>query len=350
MGKITHQQARNMLQASVDHPLSSTIQARLDDHLAECSDCHRYAEHLQKLENDLHRVMQERWHEQHANISIVSIQARSRRLGMRNTIWNSVKVLAVIALLATFLIVVNSFLRQPGSSKAADTQTPQESTTNETASPSPFSESQKIPIVYVVQQGDTLYEIAINFNVSIISIIEANNLKPGSVLSPGRILLIYPPLGESQITPAALEPRETPPLLFVQDAFCAATSLDPLSGTRTFIWPSRSHFISGDIYSTDHPGLDIAGAVGDLVSATDSGVAVFAGWNPDGFGNMVIIDHGDGWYSLYAHLDQIAITCGQNVFQGAKVGTFGNATATTLYFAVIYRSRSIYFFSVLPPP
>jgi LysM repeat protein len=354
MGKITHQQAHNMIQTSVDHPLTPKRQARLDAHVTECGDCRRYAGHLRKLENDLRRVMQEHWHEQQTNISIKIIQARSRRLRRRNTIWNTVKVLGEIALLATLLIVVNSFLRQLGSSSVTASQTHQESATRENASPSPLSEFQATHIEYVVQQGDTLLKISSFFNVSVISIVEANNLKSGNfVLYPGQTLIISIAPGEFQRTPTSLEPSKTPALYFVQNAFCAATSVYPLSGTRTFIWPSQNHYISGDNFSEDHPGLDIAGAVGDLVSATDSGVTVFAGWNPDGYGNLVIIDHVDGWYSLYAHLARIDVTCGQNVLQSTEIGTIGNTgntTAPNLYFAVVYRTWFVDPLTVLPQP
>jgi len=142
MEKISHQQAHNMLQDLVDHPLTSKNQTRLDAHLTECCDCRQYAEQLHLLENNLRRVMQERWHGQNANISFVTIQTRSRRLRMRNKIRNSVKALAAIALLATLLIVVISFLRQPDSFSAANSQATQKSTTIENASPSPISESQ----------------------------------------------------------------------------------------------------------------------------------------------------------------------------------------------------------------
>ena len=149
MKRITHQQARNMLQDLVDHPLTSNCQAQLDAHLTECGDCRQYAEHLHLLENNLRRIMRERWRGQPANISIVTIQTRSRRLRMRNTIWNSVKVLALIALLATFLFVVNSFLHQPGSFSASDNHATQESTTDKNVSPPPTSEFQTTPTIVV---------------------------------------------------------------------------------------------------------------------------------------------------------------------------------------------------------
>lgn len=227
MGLMTHQQARNMIQASVDHPLSSKGKARLDAHLAECGDCRRYAEHLRILQNDLHRVMHERWYDQHANVSFKIIQARSRRLRMRKTIWNTVKVLGAIALLATFIIVVNSFLRQPGSSTAAGSKTPQEPTTSENASPSPQIERQTslIPILYSVQQGDTCLSIAAFFNVSVVSIIESNNLKSDcSDINPGQILRISIPQGKFQTTQIEYVVRMGDTLLNIATLFNVSVS------------------------------------------------------------------------------------------------------------------------------
>jgi LysM repeat protein len=200
MDKITHQQAHNLLQALVDHQLKLKIQTRLDAHLAECGECRLYAENLQELENELRRVMQARWQVHPENLSFKVIRTRSRRLRMQNTVLSSVKAVAAVALLVTLFIVVNLFLRQPVSSPAAGSQTMQASVTTENATPSPLSELQPTPgfIRYTVQRGDTIIKIANSFNVSIFSIIEANNLKSGSaVLTPGLILLIPLPLGES---------------------------------------------------------------------------------------------------------------------------------------------------------
>ena len=58
--------------------------------------------------------------------------------------------------------------------------------------------------------------------------------------------------------------------------------------------------------------------------ASDSGVVVYAGWNNFGYGNMVVIDHGNGWQTAYAHMQVITVGCGQSVFQGTQIGTIGS--------------------------
>lgn len=104
------------------------------------------------------------------------------------------------------------------------------------------------------------------------------------------------------------------------------TIVDGAVGTGAFIWPSASHFLSGYDYSpsTNHYGIDIEGDLGEPLWASDSGVVVYAGWNNFGYGNMVVIDHGNGWQTLYAHMDVVGVICGQSVFQGTPLGTIGS--------------------------
>ena len=57
--------------------------------------------------------------------------------------------------------------------------------------------------------------------------------------------------------------------------------------------------------------------------ATDAGVVVYAGWNNYGYGNMIMIDHGNNFQSLYAHLSAFNVSCGQSVGQGDVIGAIG---------------------------
>jgi LysM repeat protein len=112
---------------------------------------------------------------------------------------------------------------------------------------------------------------------------------------------------------------------FIGPGACG-TIMDGAVGTGAFIWPSNAHFISGYDYSpsTNHFGIDIDGDLGEPMWATDSGVVVYAGWNNFGYGNMVVIDHGNGWQTAYAHMQVYSVICGQSVFQGTPIGTIGS--------------------------
>ena len=108
-------------------------------------------------------------------------------------------------------------------------------------------------------------------------------------------------------------------------------------GTSTFIWPSTMRSISGFHFQPEinHYGIDIAGDTGYPIYATDSGVIVFAGPSQLGYGNEIVIDHGNGWQSLYAHLITVGVSCGQSVLQGAVIGgmgSTGNSTGPHLHF------------------
>ncbi|HLF89680.1 MAG TPA: peptidoglycan DD-metalloendopeptidase family protein [Anaerolineales bacterium] len=101
-------------------------------------------------------------------------------------------------------------------------------------------------------------------------------------------------------------------------------------GTNTFLWPTVSRSISGYDYNPNiHPGLDIAGPEGNSVFATDSGVVVYAGWSEYGYGYLIVLDHGTGWQSAYAHLSAVGVGCGQSVAQGTVIGAVGNTGNST---------------------
>lgn len=104
------------------------------------------------------------------------------------------------------------------------------------------------------------------------------------------------------------------------------TIVDGPIGTGSFIWPSGNKYLSGYDYSpaTNHFGIDIAGRLGEPLWASDGGVIVYAGWNNFGYGNMVVIDHGNGWQTLYAHLEVVGVACGQGVFKGTPLGQIGS--------------------------
>ena len=111
-------------------------------------------------------------------------------------------------------------------------------------------------------------------------------------------------------------------------------------GNGIFVWPANNHFLSGFDYNpgANHPAIDIDGEEGDPVYASDSGVIVYAGWNSWGYGNTIVINHGNGWQTLYAHLSSIYVGCGQSVVQGGVIGTIGNtgnSTGSHLHFEMM---------------
>ena len=117
--------------------------------------------------------------------------------------------------------------------------------------------------------------------------------------------------------------------------YCGSIYSGPI-GTAVFGWPASSSWVSGYPYIPGvHEALDLGGSVGNSIFASDQGVVVYAGWNNYGYGYVVVIDHGNGWQTLYAHLDTISVGCGQAVFKGGLIGTMGvtgNSSGPHLHF------------------
>jgi murein DD-endopeptidase MepM/ murein hydrolase activator NlpD len=121
------------------------------------------------------------------------------------------------------------------------------------------------------------------------------------------------------------------------------------------VFPTARHYLSGFDYSTktNHLGIDLAAELGDPIYAADGGVVVYAGANSYGYGNMIMIDHGTGFQSLYAHLSAIFVNCGDNVSQGQTIGAAGatgHASGPHLHFEVRTMTAVINPWNVLPAP
>ena len=114
----------------------------------------------------------------------------------------------------------------------------------------------------------------------------------------------------------------------------------------SFIWPTPGHTTitsrfgprpsPGGIGSTNHGGIDIGAPMGARIVASASGTVTTSGWG-GGFGNLIIIDHGSGYRTLYAHNSQNHVTVGQHVTQGqviGLVGSTGNSTGPHLHFEI----------------
>ena len=126
-----------------------------------------------------------------------------------------------------------------------------------------------------------------------------------------------------------------------------------LYGGGGFIWPTSGHTLSGNDYWSGHLAIDIGLVIGEPVYASDSGVVVFAGWASGGYGYVVVVDHGTGYQTLYAHLSGVASGCGQSVVQGQTIGyggNTGNSTGAHLHFEVRFQGGFVNPWFVLPPP
>jgi LysM repeat protein len=158
------------------------------------------------------------------------------------------------------------------------------------------------------------------------------NIKPGT-------MIVIPGGTAEFIDYIPIIPRDNPAVAYIGGTGSCGPISSGATGTGTFVWPTALHYLSGYHYdpSINHFGIDAAGILGSAIYATDGGVIVYAGWNDLGYGNMIIIDHGTGWQSLYGHLSEIDVVCGQSVAQGDTIGLMGstgNSTGPHLHFEV----------------
>ncbi|HET9591062.1 MAG TPA: peptidoglycan DD-metalloendopeptidase family protein [Anaerolineales bacterium] len=109
-------------------------------------------------------------------------------------------------------------------------------------------------------------------------------------------------------------------------------------GGGGFVWPADNHHLSGNDYWSGHLGIDIAAGAGAPVYAADSGVVTMAqgGYNY-GYGNVIQIDHGNGYSTVYAHLSTIGVNLCASVGAGqwiGSAGSTGNSQGAHLHFEV----------------
>ncbi|MCK4725655.1 MAG: M23 family metallopeptidase [Anaerolineales bacterium] len=215
---------------------------------------------------------------------------------------------------------------------------------------------------YKWQAGDGLNGVSDFFGVTAEEIIEypGNSLDPAAIgdyahpnIEPGTWLII--PNGTREfVTWSAPEiPRDNPSVAKVLGPGACSSVADGAVGAGVFIWPANNHFLSGFDYSpsTNHSGIDIDGETGDPVYAADNGVVVYSGWNNWGYGNVVVINHGNGWQTLYAHLNAYNVSCGQSVWQGSVIGAIGNtgnSSGSHLHYEMMYNGTKVNPWDYLP--
>lgn len=176
--------------------------------------------------------------------------------------------------------------------------------------------------VHVVKKGETINSLAKYFKVPVQLIVDYNYIDAPYELTEGQYITI----------PNAENPNQEKfyagtQVLYTTSAYgiVSAQKFDG-GGSGKFIWPF-SGLVTQE-FSTKHPGLDIAKPTGDVVSS-DKGKVTRAGWWQGGYGNAVQIDHGNGFITTYAHMSSIAVSVGDMVNKGEKIGVVGSTGRST---------------------
>jgi murein DD-endopeptidase MepM/ murein hydrolase activator NlpD len=243
---------------------------------------------------------------------------------------------------------------------------------------------------YEVKPGDTLSSIADKFDVSVDTILWQNDLTSKDSIKPGQTLEILPvtgiahavrkgdtvysvakkydvdpqqivnypfnsyvndetfelAIGQTLVVPDGAKPNVVPVSPRIRQ-------ITPDAGTvvasGNFVWPASGKITQYFVWY--HKALDIANNAAPNILATDSGTVVVAGWLDNyGYGNRVVIDHGNGFRTLYAHLSRIYVVPGQSVNRGdaiGKMGSTGRSTGIHLHFEVLQNGVNLSPLSVL---
>jgi murein DD-endopeptidase MepM/ murein hydrolase activator NlpD len=208
-------------------------------------------------------------------------------------------------------------------------------------------------VYYQVKQGDTLASIADEFSANMEDVLNwpGNNIDLTSQqVKPGDYVMV--PGGHREfvqwIIPTVARGKSG-----TANVGGTACSGGPVGGGG-FIWPTGNHYLSGNDYWSGHLGIDIAAGLGAPVWAADAGVVTIAqgGWN-GGYGNVVMIDHGNGYLTVYGHLSQYNVVPCQGVASGQLIGlagSTGNSTGAHLHFEVRLNGGFVSPWYVLPSP
>jgi murein DD-endopeptidase MepM/ murein hydrolase activator NlpD len=178
-------------------------------------------------------------------------------------------------------------------------------------------------VYHKVEKGDTLEGLAKKFKVesSAIADYPLNNLQAPYTLATAQMLVI--PGGEKPYVPRRVS------------RYVGPIPEDASRGSGAFVWPCSGRITQ--IYWSLHRAIDIGAPIGSPVVASDSGYVMYAGWDTSGYGNLIIIDHRNGYRTLYAHLSAFSVKTGDSVGRGARVGSVGstgNSTGAHLHFEI----------------
>lgn len=180
-------------------------------------------------------------------------------------------------------------------------------------------------VSYQVAKGDTLNKIAQLYNIDEEKIAEMNKLNSGMValgkklIIPGGIKLV------SESVAAKAVSKNYTGITAIKDLINPENA-KPVNGNK-MNWPTQGYRIT-QYYTWGHHAIDIANKTGTLIYAADAGTVQYAGWGA-GYGNQIVIDHGGGKQTRYAHLSKIGIQKGDQVGKGEAIGLMGSTGRST---------------------
>jgi murein DD-endopeptidase MepM/ murein hydrolase activator NlpD len=209
--------------------------------------------------------------------------------------------------------------------------------------------------IHVVAPGETLHSIARLYGKPVLALAKANNIPPDTMVKVGERIVIpdvhsasaaplAAPRGEGTVGSVATadSPHSArlaaPVAPDVQQS--PVKTAEPAGSLPSFRWPVRGRIIAGfgpKPNGLQNDGINLAVPEGTPVKAAEDGVIAYAGNELKGYGNLVLVRHGDGFVTAYAHASEILVKKGDTVKRGqviAKSGQTGNVTSPQLHFEI----------------
>ena len=221
-------------------------------------------------------------------------------------------------------------------------------TSNRSAPVSNLSSGTPSASTYVVKPGDTLNKISRTTGVPEGTLARMNKISNPNLLIVGQTLR----LSEGSSAAPAMRPGSPSASQASQNSLSAqseaAANNTDSGSTRasdaaliSWGWPAKGKIIQGFTPATK--GIDIAGNSGDPIESAANGKVIFAGDGPRGLGNLVIVEHSDGFITAYAHNKTLLVKEGQAVKRGTKIAEMGQSDTTSvrLHFEVRRRGTPV---------
>jgi murein DD-endopeptidase MepM/ murein hydrolase activator NlpD len=211
---------------------------------------------------------------------------------------------------------------------------------------------------HVVAPGETLHSIARLYGKPVLALAKANNIPPDTMVKVGDHLIIpdvhtasatapaarVAPRGEGTVGSLATADSPHSARLAVPVApegqESAVKAAEPAGGLPSFRWPVRGRIIAGfgpKPNGLQNDGINLAVPEGTPVKAAEDGVVAYAGNELKGYGNLVLVRHGNGFVTAYANTSEILVKRGDAVKRGqviAKSGQTGSVTSPQLHFEI----------------
>lgn len=214
------------------------------------------------------------------------------------------------------------------------------------------------PAIHVVQRGDSLYAISRRYGVDMRALAQKNGLRSPYTIFPGQQMRVpgsfvtaatsgttVPSPRPNQSTQPKRGPSSTAPVASAPPP--AAPPPPPARAGSRFVWPVEGKILakygpSGKGLHND--GINIAVAKGESVKAAENGIVAYSGNELQGFGNLLLVKHADGWMTAYAHNDELLVKRGEQVKRGqiiSRAGSSGNVRTSQLHFELRRGTKAV---------